>query len=205
MLKYLLTLTGSALIFREIYKYFTLKDKKTKLLKKIYKPGDSIEVDEYIYEYTFGNNSDCHKVIIETFKVKNGDLIQNSHMSFVHIRDKSFKCNNNDSKERFSNIKYTTSSYYKQGGKDLLKLQYDIDLDEIINDYSLIKVSRGPKVNKIYSHCKKLNGKTIVLSFSNDLQTLMDNIGKNNYELNYYIGLLLIITAFTIPKKIRFG
>lgn len=202
MLKYLLAATGFGFLIYEGYNFLKLKNKKNNLLQKIYKVGDTVDIDgEYICEYTFDDESDCHKVIIETYKIQNNDLIQNSKISFVHIIGTFFKENSNyDSKEQFSDIQYRTQYYYKEDGKNILKLKYDLDLEKIIDDYNLIKISTGSKVGKIYFYCKRINRKIITLLFSNDLDTLIKNIDKNKLNFYYYIILLSFIVALTTRK-----
>lgn len=208
MLKYFYVFM-SGFLMHGIYKIFKFKNRRNKLLQRIYKSEDktNIPYDEYIYEYTLDNKSDCHKIIIETYKIHNDNLIKNSKMSFINISDTFSKKNINcDQKEQLKNIQYITKFYSKEDGKKKLKLEYnlDLDIDEINNNYDLVKISIGSKVNKIYFYRKKINNEFITASFSNDMDTLIQNIDNKKLRSHYFFVILFFIIIFT-PKLLKKG
>jgi len=169
MFRYLLAVIGTGigigLLFNETRTHRKTVDRKKRLLKNVYKSDKNIDnIDEWIYEHNFSENSLCHKVILETYKVHDEDLQLNGKLSFIHIQSSDLKCNNNDANDLTRRSKMTEYLYNKINATKFMEETYDLKLNEYFKDYSLVKISIGQNLKKLYFYCRKFYDQRVIIS-----------------------------------------
>jgi hypothetical protein len=225
MFKYLFALTGSGLLMWEAYNYWFLTRKRKAIpVYPVHKNGQPTITNnnEYICEYNLDDNTNCHKVVIESYNVmgppsslslSSSSVLQkyapilNATISFIHIQDLKLKLNN-DPKECFTCNRYSEEMLHRDIASRVLMDRYRFDInkyDRILNTsagkFDFIKLLIGQRVTKMYIYYAKFREHKVAVAFSDDLNSLLNYV--LNRKKSMYTNLCLAALSFSlafIPK-----
>lgn len=208
MPKYLFTIVGIGIGFgfllKETYENRKKVNQRKELLQNLYKSNVIIDKDECIYEHNFNNDSSCHKIIIETYKIQDDNLSLNEKISFIHIESNNCIYNNN-AKDLIKHTKFSSQVLNKIDAERSLTEKYRINLDDYCTckGYVLVRVSIGSNIKRLYFYCKKFYNQNMIISYSDNLEILLDDIVKKGSRFYYYIGWMSLFSTFGLHLTLK--